>query len=63
METFDQMQQFAESWALVFLTVVFVVAVVWAMWPGKGREQDEAARSIFRNEDRPAPDQSVHKEA
>ena len=63
METFNQMQEFAQSWALVFLTVVFVVAVAWAFWPGKSRQQDDAARSIFRNEDRPASDKPVHKEA
>ncbi|MBI1219811.1 MAG: CcoQ/FixQ family Cbb3-type cytochrome c oxidase assembly chaperone [Rhodobacteraceae bacterium] len=63
METFNQMQEFAESWALVFLTVVFVAAVVWALWPGKSRDQDDAARLIFRNEDRPASDKPVHKEA
>lgn len=53
MEQFEAMQQFALTWALVFLTAVFVVAVIWAFWPGNRRGQQEAARSIFRNEDRP----------
>ncbi|WP_127902718.1 cbb3-type cytochrome oxidase subunit 3 [Solirhodobacter olei] len=56
MEKFESMQAFALSWALVFLFTVFVAAVIWAFWPSNKRGQDEAARSIFRNEDRPASD-------
>jgi cytochrome c oxidase cbb3-type subunit IV len=54
MEKFEAMQQFALSWALVFLVAVFVGVLIWAFWPGNKRAQDEAARSIFRHEDRPA---------
>lgn len=59
MEQFETMQAFALSWALVFLTAIFVAAVVWAFWPGNRRAQDDAARSIFRNEDRPARDSAI----
>ncbi len=59
MEKFESMQQFALSWALVFLTAFFVGVVIWAFWPGNKRGQDDAARSIFRNEERPAKDRGM----
>lgn len=54
MEKFESMQQFALSWALIFLVAVFLGVVIWAFWPGNKRGQDDAAGSIFRHEDRPS---------
>ena len=54
MEQFMQMQQFALSWALVFLTAVFLIVVFWVFRPGGRKAQDDAATTIFRHEDRPA---------
>ena len=53
METYSFLREFADSWALVALTLVFVGAVVWAWRPGSSRLHDEAATSIFRNDVKP----------
>jgi cytochrome c oxidase cbb3-type subunit 4 len=54
METYSFLREFADSWMLVFMTLVFVGVCVWAFRPGSRRVHDEAANSIFRNDDRPA---------
>jgi cytochrome c oxidase cbb3-type subunit 4 len=41
--TYDVMRQFADSWGLLFMTLVFVGVVVWAFRPGsKKRYRDQA---------------------
>lgn len=60
METYSLLRHFADSWALVALTTVFLGVILWAMRPGSRRLHDEAAQSIFRNDTKPAPG---HKEA
>ena len=54
MDTYSLLRQFADSWALLLLVLVFLGTVVWAWRPGSRGLHDDAARSIFRNEDRPA---------
>jgi cytochrome c oxidase cbb3-type subunit 4 len=54
MDTYGLLREFADSWALLALTLVFVGVVVWAWRPGSRRLQDEAATSIFRNDVKPA---------
>lgn len=54
METYTLLRSFADSWYLLFMTLFFVGVVVWAWRPGSRPAQDEAATSIFRNENRPA---------
>lgn len=55
METYTFLRTFADSWMLLFLTLVFLGVIVWAFRPGSRRTHQDAATSIFRNEDRPAP--------
>lgn len=57
METYTLLRHFADSWALVLLTAVFLGVIVWAMRPGSRPLHDEAARSIFRDDTKPAPSQ------
>ncbi|MCA0203758.1 MAG: cbb3-type cytochrome c oxidase subunit 3 [Proteobacteria bacterium] len=54
METYTLLRSFADSWYLLFMTLFFVGIIAWAWRPGSRRAQDEAASSIFRNDDRPA---------
>ncbi|MFN3292998.1 MAG: cbb3-type cytochrome c oxidase subunit 3 [Gemmobacter sp.] len=58
METYDFLRHFADSWHLLFMTLFFLGVVVWALRPGSNKVHREAATSIFRNEDRPAPDRA-----
>jgi cytochrome c oxidase cbb3-type subunit 4 len=55
-ETYTALRSFADSWALVVLVVFFVGVVVWVFRPGARKQHDDAARMIFRNEDRPKDD-------
>lgn len=56
METYSILRTFADSWHLVFMTLFFVGVVIWALRPGSNRVHRDVANSIFRNDDRPAPD-------
>ena len=54
METYSLLRSFADSWHLLFMTAFFIGVVVWAFRPGSRRVHDDAASSIFRNDDSPA---------
>lgn len=54
MELYSLLREFADSWMLLFLTVVFLIVVVWALRPGSRPIHQDAAASIFRNDDKPA---------
>lgn len=54
METYSLLRTFADSWHLLFMTAFFIGVIVWAFRPGSRKVQDEAATSIFRNDDSPA---------
>ncbi|PZR00796.1 MAG: CcoQ/FixQ family Cbb3-type cytochrome c oxidase assembly chaperone [Cereibacter sphaeroides] len=56
METYSWLRAFADSWVLLALVLIFLFVIFWVWRPGSRKGQDEAARSIFRNEDKPAPD-------
>ena len=43
METYEAMRAFADSWGLVFMSAVFVTAVVWTLRPGSRKLAEEAA--------------------
>jgi cytochrome c oxidase cbb3-type subunit 4 len=54
METYSLLREFADSWALVALTLVFSGVILWAWRPGSRPLHDDAAHSIFRNDTKPA---------
>jgi cytochrome c oxidase cbb3-type subunit 4 len=56
MDTYSLMREFADSWALLALFVIFLGVVVWAFRPGSRAVHDDIAKSIFRNDQKPAPD-------
>jgi cytochrome c oxidase cbb3-type subunit 4 len=56
METYGFLRGLADSWGVVFMVVAFCVVVIWVFRPGSRAKQDEAARQIFRNEDKPKDD-------
>ena len=63
METYSLLREFADSWMLLFLTLVFTGVVLWAWRPGSRSKHDEAASSIFRNVDKPAGNGAVSPQA
>ncbi|MCA0272020.1 MAG: cbb3-type cytochrome c oxidase subunit 3 [Proteobacteria bacterium] len=54
MELYSLLREFADSWALLALLLVFLGVVVWAFRPGSRQIHDDAASVPFRNEKRPA---------
>lgn len=54
METYSFLRTLADSWVLLLLTLFFVGVVLFAFRPGSRKAHDDAARSIFRHETRPA---------
>ncbi len=48
---YDQLRHFADSWGLVFLTAVFVGALVWANRSGTRNRYREQADIPFRYDD------------
>ena len=56
MDTYTLLRHFADSWALVALTAIFVGIIVWVFRPGSKAVHDDAANVIFRNETKPAPE-------
>jgi cytochrome c oxidase cbb3-type subunit IV len=55
MDTYSLLREFADSWALLLLTAVFIGVILWAWRPGSRALQQDAAHSIFRNDKKPAP--------
>ena len=55
METYSLLREFADSWMLLLLTLIFVAIIAWAFRPGSRKTHDDVAASIFRNDTRPAP--------
>ena len=62
MQTYSFLREFADSWMLLALTLVFIGVVIWAFRPGSRKAHDDAATSIFRNDTRPAPKADPEKE-
>lgn len=54
MDLYSLLREFADSWALLALLLVFLGVVVWAFRPGSRQVHDDAANVPFRNEKRPA---------
>ncbi|MGB3315813.1 MAG: cbb3-type cytochrome c oxidase subunit 3 [Albidovulum sp.] len=55
MDLYTIARQFADSWALLALFLVFVGVVLWAFRPGSRAVHDDIADIPFRHEDKPAP--------
>jgi cytochrome c oxidase cbb3-type subunit 4 len=58
METYTFLRHMADSWFLLAMTLGFIGLCVWAFRPGSRNKHEEAANSIFRNDDKPAADQT-----
>ncbi|MCX7888653.1 MAG: cbb3-type cytochrome c oxidase subunit 3 [Rhodobacteraceae bacterium] len=56
MEHYSLLREFADSWALLAMMLLFLGVIVWAFRPGSSRIHQDTASIPFRNEDRPAPD-------
>ncbi len=57
MDTYSLMREFADSWALLALFLLFLGIIVWAFRPGSRAVHNDIANSIFRNDTKPAADE------
>lgn len=55
MDTYSAFRQFADSWALLALTLFFIGVIVWVLRPGSTRQYRDTADIPFRHDDKPAP--------
>ena len=46
--TYEAFRHFADSWGLVFMSLVFLTLIGWTFRPGAGRHHDTAANMIFK---------------
>lgn len=51
MSDYEAIRQFADSYGLAAMAVVFAIFAVWAFRPGSRRHYDEAAGMIFAEDD------------
>ncbi|MBT5185954.1 MAG: cbb3-type cytochrome c oxidase subunit 3 [Kordiimonadaceae bacterium] len=42
--TFQEISSFSQSWGLVFLVVMFIIAIGYALWPSNKKKFDDAAK-------------------
>jgi cytochrome c oxidase cbb3-type subunit IV len=56
MNMYSIMREFADSWALLGLTLAFLAIVVWAWRPGSRKAHDDSAKIPFRHDDKPLPE-------
>ena len=47
---YQSVSGFAKSWGLVYLVVLFVIAVAWTFWPRNRAKFDEAAQIPFKED-------------
>lgn len=49
--TYEQATHFAQTWGLVFATLLFAVAALYALWPANRKTFDEAAHTPLAKDD------------
>ena len=50
MDTYSILRQFADSWGLLAMLLIFVGIVIYAFRPGSKKVHDDSAQIPFRNE-------------
>ncbi|MCV2882818.1 cbb3-type cytochrome c oxidase subunit 3 [Actibacterium sp. XHP0104] len=60
MDTYSLLREFADSWALLAMTVFFLGVIVWAFRPGSTRGYRDTANIPFRHENKPACDDDTN---
>lgn len=56
MELYTFLRHMADSWGLLAMALIFLGVCLYVFRPGSRKIQDDAANSIFRDDDRrPAP--------
>jgi cytochrome c oxidase cbb3-type subunit 4 len=48
--TYKLLAEFAQSWGLLYFVTVFAVVLVYALWPSRQDQFDQAARMPLRED-------------
>lgn len=48
--TYRAMAEFAQTWGLAYFVAVFAVVLLYALWPSRKQQFDEAARIPLRED-------------
>ena len=48
--TYKMLAEFAQTWGLLYFVAVFAAVLVYALWPSRQRQFDEAARMPLRED-------------
>ncbi|HVZ50722.1 MAG TPA: cbb3-type cytochrome c oxidase subunit 3 [Pseudolabrys sp.] len=48
--TYKAVSEFAQQWGLIYFAVIFVLVLVYALWPSRQKQFDEAARIPLRED-------------
>jgi cytochrome c oxidase cbb3-type subunit 4 len=48
--TYKFLAEFAQTWGLLYFVTVFLAVLVYALWPSRQRQFDEAARMPLRED-------------
>jgi cytochrome c oxidase cbb3-type subunit IV len=48
--TYRALAEFAQTWGLAYFVAVFVVVLIYALWPSRQRQFDETARIPLRED-------------
>jgi cytochrome c oxidase cbb3-type subunit IV len=48
--TYRALAEFAQTWGLAYFVAVFGVVLIYALWPARQRQFDEAARIPLRED-------------
>ena len=62
MDTYSVLRQFADSWGMLAIFLVFISVIFWAFRPGSRKVHKDIADIPFRNEDKPAAKAESTKE-
>jgi cytochrome c oxidase cbb3-type subunit 4 len=48
--TYRAAAEFAQTWGLVYFVVIFIAVLLYALWPSRQQQFDEAARIPLRED-------------
>ena len=48
--TYLALAHFAQTWGLLYFAALFLLAVIYALWPARRRQFDDAARIPLRED-------------
>jgi cytochrome c oxidase cbb3-type subunit 4 len=48
--TYQAVAEFAQTWGIAYFAIIFAAVVLYALWPSRKKQFDEAARIPLRED-------------